>query len=99
MINKTKKEWIVEKSDELKEHSMNKRTKIEQMKRGGDGGVWISTVGSLPSGIGEEPLFALAHSFNESEGHRSRSQTWATNRAPRVTLTHVILQWNISENS
>lgn len=22
-----------------------------------------------------EPLFALAHSFSESEGHRSRSQT------------------------
>lgn len=77
MKNKKKKEWIGENSDELKEHNRNKRTKISQMKKERRGGC-VNLFGR-ESRLREwwEPLFALAHSFSESEGHRSRSQTQA----------------------
>lgn len=88
--NKTKKEWIGENSDELKEHSRNKRTKIAQMKKERRWGVCASLW--LGSHLREwwKPLFTLAHSFSESEGHRSRSQTQAHTQRQ---IEHRVLPW------
>lgn len=90
MRNKTKKEWIGENSHELKEHSRNKRTKIAQIKKERKWG--YANLFGRESRLREwwKPLFALARSFSESEGHRSRSQTQAHTQRQ---IEHRVLPW------